>query len=109
MAMEQKEKALDIKFHSLLLEMTGSTLVAGMQRVLVDFFHTIAHSPPDAVNADRIAWEHTELAAAIRDRDVERARAMIRLQVRRYLPDSTGGLWPVSDPVGGLPTSDGHQ
>jgi len=33
----EKEKELDIRFHSLLLEMTGSTLVAGMQRVLVDF------------------------------------------------------------------------
>jgi len=83
----EKEKELDIRFHSLLLEMTGSTLVAGMQRVLVDFFRTIViPAPPDTVNGERIAWEHRELAAAIRDRDVERARSMIRIQVRRYLP-----------------------
>lgn len=85
----KKQKELDITFHSLLLEMTGSELIAGMQRVLVDFFRTIAvRNPPDAANAERIGWEHTELAAAIRDRDVERARAMIRVQVRRYLPAS---------------------
>jgi DNA-binding FadR family transcriptional regulator len=87
----RKEKELDIKFHSLLLEMTGSTLIAGMQRVLVDFFHAMVPlMPRDAANAERIAWEHTELVAAIRDRDVERARAMIRVQVRRYLPESDG-------------------
>jgi len=40
------------------------------------------------VNGERIAWEHRELAAAIRDRDVERARSMIRVQVRRYLPET---------------------
>ncbi len=85
----EKEKELDIRFHSLLLEMTGSTLVAGMQRVLVDFFRTIViPAPPDTVNGERIAWEHRELAAAIRDRDVERARSMIRVQVRRYLPET---------------------
>jgi DNA-binding FadR family transcriptional regulator len=87
----RKEKELDIKFHSLLLEMTGSRLIAGMQRVLVDFFRRMVPLlPRDAANAERIAWEHTELAAAIRDRDVERARAMIRVQVRRYLiePDA---------------------
>lgn len=84
-----EEKQLDLEFHSLLLEMTGSKLVAGMQRVLVDFFRSLVNtSPVDAANIDRIAWEHTELAAAIGDRDVERARAMLRIQIRRYLPDS---------------------
>jgi len=85
----KQEKELDIQFHSLLLEMTGSSLVAGMQRVLVDFFRTIViPSPPDAATGERIAWEHCELANAIRDRDVERARSMIRVQVRRYLPET---------------------
>ena len=88
----KKQTKLDISFHSLLLEMTGSPLIAGMQRVLVDFFRSIAvHNPPDAATAERIGWEHTELAAAIRDGDVERARAMIRMQVRRYLPEGELG------------------
>ena len=85
----EKERELDIRFHSLLLEMTGSKMVAGMQRVLVDFFRTVVvPSPPDAETSARVAWEHRELAAAICDRDLERARAMLRVQVRRYLPAS---------------------
>lgn len=85
----EEEKQLDLEFHSLLLAMTGSKLVAGMQRVLVDFFQSLVKtSPLDAANLDRIAWEHTELAAAIADRDVERARAMLRIQIRGYLTDA---------------------
>jgi GntR family transcriptional regulator, transcriptional repressor for pyruvate dehydrogenase complex len=91
----KRQKDLDIAFHSLLLEMTGSELVAGMQRVLVDFFRAVSQRTPlDAANAERAAWEHAELAAAVRDRDVERARAMIRAQLRRYLSESEGGLQP---------------
>ena len=95
-----KEKELDVMFHSLLLEMTGSVLISGMQRVLIDFFSTFeVRKTIDAANAERIAWEHTELAGAILDRDIERARAMIRLQVRRYLPESDIGVRPVHEPA----------
>ncbi|MFK7776803.1 MAG: FCD domain-containing protein [Gimesia sp.] len=81
-------KELDISFHTLLLEMTGSTMIAGMQRVLIDFFRNLAvRIPLDNSSSERIAWEHIELAAAIHDRDVERARALIRLQLRHYLPE----------------------
>jgi len=79
--------ALDLQFHALFLEMTGSTLVAGMQQVLVRFFTTVPYIEPDAVSTDRILWEHGELYAAIRDRDIERARGMIRSQLRRRLPE----------------------
>ena len=82
----KKETELDIAFHSLLLEMTGSKLIAGMQRVLVDFFRTIKTvTPVDTANAGRIAWEHAEIAMAIRERDVELARSMIRVHIRHYL------------------------
>ncbi|QDT97516.1 FadR/GntR family transcriptional regulator [Gimesia aquarii] len=82
-------KELDIAFHSLLLEMTGSKIIAGMQRVLVDFFGNIAISDSlDDSSTERIAWEHTELAEAIRDHDIERARALIRMQLRHYLPEA---------------------
>lgn len=80
------EKRLDITFHSLLLEMTGSKFVAEMQRVLVEFFGKITPIVHlDSATAERIAWEHSELADAIAARDLERARAMIRMQVSRYL------------------------
>ncbi|MCX7423114.1 MAG: FCD domain-containing protein [Planctomycetia bacterium] len=76
---------LDVKFHSLILEMTGSRLIAGMQQVLVQFFQTVPQAKPTLASAERICWEHRELLDAIRDRDVERARAMIRVQIRKTL------------------------
>jgi DNA-binding FadR family transcriptional regulator len=79
--------ALDLQFHALLLEMSGSTLVAGMQQVLVRFFAAVPYVDPDESSTDRILWEHRELYAAVRDRDVERARSMIRSQLRRRLPE----------------------
>ncbi len=88
-------KELDIAFHSLLLEMTGSTIIADMQRVLVDFFSNIEISGPlDVASTERIAWEHIELASAIRDRDIESARALIRMQLRHYLPEADSELYP---------------
>ena len=80
---------LDVKFHSLILEMTGSRLIAGMQQVLVQFFQTMPRSKPSSASAERICWEHRELLDAIRDRDVERARAMIRVQIRATLDASS--------------------
>lgn len=76
---------LDLKFHSLILEMTGSRLIAGMQQVLVEFFRTTPRTKPSADSVHRICWEHRELFEAIRDRDVERARAMIRVQIRKTI------------------------
>lgn len=82
--------ALDLEFHARLLRMTGSRLIAGMQQVLVQFFQIAPHSEKSAASAERIIWEHRELLAAIRARDVERARAMIRVQYQSTLqiPDS---------------------
>jgi DNA-binding GntR family transcriptional regulator len=34
---------------------------------------------------ERMIWEHQELAVAIRDRDANRARAMLQMQTRRWL------------------------
>jgi DNA-binding FadR family transcriptional regulator len=76
---------LDLEFHAQILQMTGSRLIAGMQQVLVQFFQRVPHSEKTATSADRIIWEHRELLNAIRERDVERARAMIRLQFRATL------------------------
>lgn len=76
---------LDLEFHAQILQMTGSRLIAGMQQVLVQFFQIAPHSERTPASAERIIWEHRELLSAIRDRDVERARAMIRLQFRATL------------------------
>jgi len=76
---------LDVQFHGLILEMTGSRMIAGMQQVLVQVFQVMPKSKPSTATAERICWEHRELLDAIRDRDIERARAMIRVQLRAML------------------------
>lgn len=77
---------LDIAFHSLLLQMTSSTLIAGMQRVLVNFFQSVYQEyQSDETTGERMIWEHQELAAAIRDRDSNRARTMMQMQSRNWL------------------------
>lgn len=83
---EQRVIALDLEFHALLLQMTGSTLVAGMQQVLIRFFAAVPYLKLSETGIDDVVWQHRELYAAIRDRDVERARSMIRLHFRARLP-----------------------
>lgn len=83
---EERAAQLDLQFHALILKMTGSRLIAGMQQVLVHFFRIAPRSELE-VAAERIIWEHQELYRAIVDRDVERARSMIRLQFRQLFHD----------------------
>ena len=81
----ERTVALDLEFHALILQMTGSRMIAGMQQLLVQFFQIAPHAENTPASAERIIWEHRELYSAIRDRDVERARSMIRLQFRSTL------------------------
>lgn len=77
---------LDVQFHTQILKMTGSRLISGMQQVLVEFFRLSPHSAEGSREAsERVSWEHRQLFQAIRDRDVERARTMIRVQFRALL------------------------
>ena len=85
---------LDVAFHAQILQMTGSRLIAGMQQVLVQFFQMAPRAESTPASAERITWEHRELFQAIRDRDVERARAMVRMQIRSTL-EAADTLCPV--------------
>lgn len=76
---------LDLKFHSYILEMTGSRMIAGMQHVLAQFFQIIPLCPHTPESVERICRDHRELLDAICARDVERARAIIREQNRATL------------------------
>jgi len=84
---------LDVAFHAQILQMTGSRLIAGMQQVLVQFFQMAPRAESTSASAERITWEHRELFHAIRDRDVERARVMVRVQIRSTL-EVADNLWP---------------
>jgi GntR family transcriptional repressor for pyruvate dehydrogenase complex len=76
---------LDWEVHSQILQMTGSRLIAGTQQILVTFFQIAPYSKKTPASAERIIWKYRELFSAIRDRDVERGRAMIGLQFRAML------------------------
>ena len=66
--------------------MTSSKLIAGMQRVLVNFFQSVYQEyQSDETTGERMIWEHQELAVAIRDRDSNRARTMMQMQSRNWL------------------------
>ena len=77
---------LDVEFHAQILRMTGSRLISGMQQVLVEFFRLSPHTAtPSPETSQRVSREHRELLDAIRSRDVERGRAMMRVQFRTLL------------------------
>lgn len=80
---------LDLQFHALILEMSGSRMISGMRNLLADFFHK--RPPPNNISAtcaERMIWEHQELYYAIRDRDLERARTMIRMHCTEWFRES---------------------
>ena len=77
----ERSVELDLAFHSLVLEMTGSKYVAGMQQILAEYFHSLPEIDRlYSGRSARIVWEHAELASAIRRQDREHARVLIRQQ-----------------------------
>jgi len=82
----EREDELELAFHGLILQMTGSPMIAGMQQVLTEFFQAASHDAQHTETAkDRPVWQYHEIAAAIRDRDIDRARSMMRLHFRGLL------------------------
>ena len=92
-----QRQELDLRFHTLLLAMTNSPLVSGLNEVLARFFvANRAIKMSDAENDEmelkqhpETSRQHFELVAAVRDRDVERARYVMRSHIACYLTDST--------------------
>jgi DNA-binding FadR family transcriptional regulator len=77
---------LDLAFHTLVLEMTGSRYIAGMQQILAEYFRNLPEVETlDSDQAARILWEHAELASAIRRQDLEHARVLIRMQIQNLI------------------------
>jgi len=94
----KQQNPLDLQFHTLLLEMTHSTLIAGLNGVLARFFEASVIRSAEAGDSsgkvskrhqEETANQHFELVSAIRSRDVERARYVIRSHIHCYLSHST--------------------
>jgi DNA-binding FadR family transcriptional regulator len=76
-----REVELELAYHGLILEMTGSKLITGMQQTLAKFFikrYGRGSGMPSARRDDMAVWQHPAIAAAIGARDLESARAHIR-------------------------------
>ncbi len=89
----QTEEAdrIELEFHGLILLMTGNPLIAGMHRVLVDYFEEAKSKNPKwrKVSADAI-WEHKAIAAAIARGDLEQARSILRHHLENTLAELQG-------------------
>ena len=83
---------LELEYHVLILEMTGSALIIGMQQTLTTFFIKMlgrGSELPLPPADERVIWQHHAIAQAIGNRDVESARALVRLHFEDILP---GGM-----------------
>lgn len=84
----QNEEAdqIELEYHSLLLSMTDNPLIAGMHRVLSDYFRVAVESSPHwKEGLQSAAWEHRTIAEAIARQDVELARSVLRRHLENAL------------------------
>jgi DNA-binding FadR family transcriptional regulator len=81
----QQINQLDLAYHQLLLEMTHDSLVTDMHQVLARYFNLENQTRRSWQPQQASVWEHTAMAQAIRDRDVERTRALLRQHLKGLL------------------------
>ena len=87
---DKQENQIELAFHSLILEMTGCELVLQMQQVLGRFFQLLNDQSTNQRTArtnEQTIWQHLELAQAIRERDLGRARVMMRMQYKDLISE----------------------
>jgi GntR family transcriptional regulator, transcriptional repressor for pyruvate dehydrogenase complex len=77
---------LDLAFHTVILEMTGNPLIAGMHRVLSDYFHASTVFDP-CKDASKAVREHHMIAEAFRRGDREMVRTLLRSHLERTLEE----------------------
>ncbi|GMW02079.1 MAG: transcriptional regulator [Candidatus Hydrogenedentota bacterium] len=75
---------LDLAFHTLILKMTRNPLIEGMHRVLSEYFSASTEMDPRG-DASKAIRDHHMIADAIRRRDVELTRSMLRLHLGETL------------------------
>ncbi|GAB4338380.1 MAG: hypothetical protein Kow0099_12370 [Candidatus Abyssubacteria bacterium] len=82
----EESDQIELEYHSLLLSMTGNPLIAGMHRVLSDYFQVAVKSSPHWKEGLQSAvWEHRTIADAVAGHDVELARSVLRKHLENAL------------------------
>lgn len=80
--------AIDLAFHGLILEMTGNPLIAGMHKVLADYFAASTEVAPNPKeDAAMSIREHHLIADAFRRGDSGLASSLLRAHLERTLAE----------------------
>ncbi len=89
---ELEQDRVELAFHGLILEMTDNKLVAGMHRILAEFFQLAPKHVPGwgRRSASAAVWQHRAIAEAFRMRDVELARSLLRQHLNQPPDDGPG-------------------
>lgn len=92
----------DLAFHRLLLDMTGEPLIAGMHQVLAEYFHLETKASASRIAVDEATcWQHSAIVQAMKNRDVEQARALLRQHLQ--------GIPELAEAHGSLPSPGSRQ
>lgn len=77
---------IDLAFHSLILDMTANPLIAGMHKVLSDYFaESVEAGPNPKEDAAMSIREHHLIADAFRRKDAALAASLLRSHLERTL------------------------
>ena len=76
---------IDLEFHKTMLSATGNDLFKDMHRVIRAFFQRGREEFPDWYMEDTHVGEHTAIAEAFAERNVERARELLSVHLHRFL------------------------
>jgi DNA-binding FadR family transcriptional regulator len=102
-AVEENEPSImvvfiDTTFHSLILQMTGNPLIAGMHYVLEEHFRWWKEARDERLNRmnpgqreqslRESIWGHRMITRALMRRDAEQARAFLREHLKKFIDDA---------------------
>jgi GntR family transcriptional repressor for pyruvate dehydrogenase complex len=72
-----EQNRVDLEFHCQILEMTGNPMIAGMAKVLSEFFHS-AFPVRSLLREERTVAQHRAIAQGIAQQNIELVRVLIR-------------------------------
>jgi GntR family transcriptional regulator, transcriptional repressor for pyruvate dehydrogenase complex len=99
-----EQDRLDAQLHGLILEMTGSPMVAALHLVIADFFQSAAPFSDRPAGGDpKTVEEHRALAEAVAARDLDRARAVLRAQLESQMAAASAAEGPPGPRGGAAP------
>jgi len=89
----EETSQIELDYHCLILDMTHNPLIAGMHRVIADYFHAAPVQNPqwNEISPDTV-WEHRAIADAIEKKDAELARILLRKHLETSLREIHSGL-----------------